>query len=115
MEEAAAPVSFRKFANTPSLVRWCPFGSAEIFGVLFTRSLELYSVEQDAPIHCVNFDTTQTGMDFITEAAVVISDDKGRLTLLTDISRSEEDATPTMRIIETDFDKFRTVEAHHGD
>ena len=108
--EEAAPVSFMKFANTPSLVKWCPFGSADMYVVLFSRSLELYTVEQDTPIHSVNFNTTQTGVDFITDSALVISDDKGRLTLLTGI-RTET----TMRIIETDFEKFRTVEAHHGD
>jgi hypothetical protein len=42
----------------------------------------------------------------------VITDDRGRLTLLTEVRDTEK---IRMRIIESDFDKFRFVEAHYGD
>lgn len=59
-----------------------------MYAVLFDRALEIYSVESDDPLHKINFDTQQTGFDFVSSTSIVVSDDKGRLTLLTQIDES---------------------------
>jgi hypothetical protein len=53
-----------KFANTPMCVKWEPY-IGKIYAVLFTRSLEIYSVDSDTPLHKITFDSTQTGFDFL--------------------------------------------------
>ena len=77
-----------------------------MYAVLFDRALEIYTVESDDPLHKISFDTQQTGFDFISSTSLVVSDDKGRLTLLTRIDKSE---TIEMKIIETKVQKFRSV------
>ena len=76
--------------------------------ILFTRLLEIFSIEQDTPIHSVEFDTSQTSFDFISPTEIVVADDKGRITLLTNISSEENIA---MKIIETGFSRIKSISA----
>lgn len=43
--------------------------------------LEIYDVESDAPIHQVTFDCNQTAFEWIGQEAILVSDEKGRLTV----------------------------------
>lgn len=53
--------------------------------MLFTRSLEIYNVDSDTPLHKITFDSSQTGFDFLKSNCIVVADEKARLTLLTNI------------------------------
>ncbi len=79
--------------------------------MLFTRLLEVYNVDSDTPLHRITFDSIQTGFDFLKSNCIVVTDEKARLTLLTNI---EDPAPIQMKIIETDLIKIRAVEAHLG-
>ena len=70
--------------------------------------LEIYSVEDDEPMHQVSFDTNQTGFDFVSPTEIIVSDDQGRLTYFQDVQRDEG---ISMRIIETTYKRFRHVAA----
>ncbi len=81
----------------------------ELYSVMFSKCLEIYRVDSDTPLHRVDFDSIQTGFDYLSKSAIIVCDDKGRLTLLTQIESPE---TIQMKIIETDCTRFRTVAAH---
>jgi len=53
----------------------------KLYAVLFTRILEVYSVEEDDPLHAITFDTNQTSFTWLGSSQIVVSDDKGRLTI----------------------------------
>lgn len=76
-----------KFQNNPQLVKW-DMRIGNMYAVLFDRALEIYTVDSDQPLHKITFDTQQTGFDFVSSTSIVVSDDKGRLTLLTGIEKS---------------------------
>ena len=71
----------------PEQVAWEP-SQGNLYVVLFTRLMEIYSVTKedgDEPLHSVTFDTQQTSFGFISPTSLVVADDKGRLTLFENI------------------------------
>jgi hypothetical protein len=56
-----------------------------MYAVLFNKKLEIYSVESEDAIHCIDFDTPQTDFCFVSETALIVADNKARLTLLTNV------------------------------
>jgi hypothetical protein len=95
----------KAYVQRPELVKWEP-SKGEIYAVLMTRSLEIYGVEDETPLHNITFNTNQTGFDFVTPHTLVVCDDKGRLSVFQGIASVE---TISMKIIETDQVKFRTI------
>ena len=83
----------KAYVQRPELVKWEP-SKGEIYAVLMTRSLEIYGVEDETPLHNITFNTNQTGFDFVTPHTLV------------GIASVE---TISMKIIETDQVKFRTI------
>lgn len=77
-----------KFQNSPELVKWEP-RQGQLYAVLFDRLLEIFSVDSDEVLHQISFDTIQTGFEFVTSDSVVVTDEKGRLTLLTKVDKPE--------------------------
>jgi len=90
------------------MVKWEPY-HGKLYGVLFTRLLEIYSVDSDQPIHSCEFDSIQTGFCFMQGNSIVVSDAQGRLTVFTGVSKPE---TIQMKILETKLIKFRSVESY---
>ena len=45
-----------KYTNTPESVKWEPY-SGQSYCVLFSKSLEIYNVDADTPLHKISFDT----------------------------------------------------------
>lgn len=86
-EEDAKTIAV-KFLNNPQIVKWEP-RLGKMYAVLFDRVLEIYNVESEELLHKISFDTQQTGFDFVTSTSIVVSDDKGRLTLLTQVDKSD--------------------------
>lgn len=87
------------------LIKWEP-SSGLVYAVLFDRLLEIYTVESDGPLHQVNFDSVQTGFDFLSPTELVVCDDLGRLTYLKDV---DKEGGISMRIVETTYKRFRMV------
>jgi hypothetical protein len=79
-----------------------------MYAVLFQRALEIYSVDSDTPLHKIAFDSQQTGFDFVSATCIIVSDEKARLTVLTNVHDAEK---VQMKIVETEFGKFRSVVA----
>jgi len=71
-------------SSRPLEVKWEPSGG-EMYAVLLTRVLEVYRVKDDTPLHSITFDSNQTGFAFVSATALVVCDDKGRVTLFTGI------------------------------
>ena len=61
-------------------IMWEPTRGKQ-YAVLFSRVLEVYSVNEDEPVHSVTFDTNQTSFTYVGETQLVVSDDKGRLSV----------------------------------
>jgi hypothetical protein len=93
--------------SRPLLVKWEPV-DGKMYAVLLSRVLEIYSVNSEEALHSISFDSTQTGFDFIAKSSIVVSDEKGRLTLFTGIEKEE---TISMKIIETEQTRFRALTA----
>ena len=89
------------------LIRWEPT-EGKIFAILFSRMLEVYSVEDNEAMHQISFDTNQTGFDFVSPTELVVSDDQGRLTYFSDVHKEEGIA---MRIVETTYKRFKHVKS----
>ena len=88
-------------------MRWEP-KHGNLYCVVFSKLLEIFSVDDDSPLHSVSFDTEQTSCDFISESSVIVSDCKGRLTLFTDVNDPEK---MQMRIIQTDSNRIKQVKS----
>ena len=58
-------MEYIKQNQRPELVRWEP-SEGNIYAVLFSRLLEIFTVNDDEPLHQVNFDTNQASFDFIS-------------------------------------------------
>ena len=89
------------------MIRWEP-SEGKIFAILFSRMLEIYTVEDNDAIHQVSFDTNQTSFDFVSATEIVVSDDQGRLTYFQNVDKDEG---ITMRIVETTYKRFKYVDA----
>ena len=59
---------------------WEPLRGTQ-YAILFSRVLEIYTVDEEDPIHSMSFDTNQTSFTYVGETQIVTSDDKGRLTV----------------------------------
>jgi len=62
-----------KYENTPTTVKWEPIKGI-MYAVLFSKKLEIYSVESEEAIHCIDFDTPQTDFCFVSETALIVAD-----------------------------------------
>ena len=91
-----------------------------MYAVLFSKKLEIYSVESEQALHCIEFDTQQTDFCFLTETALIVADNKARLTLLTNVDQ-EEDAEAKdgqkvegikMKLLETGSYKIRSLDIY---
>ena len=69
-----------KYLNRPELIKWEP-KKGVMYAVLFGKMLEIYTVEDDQPIHSITFDTCQTSFDFLSDSSLVVGDQEGRLTI----------------------------------
>lgn len=99
-----------KYQHTPESVIWEP-SEGKLYAVLFTRKLEVYSVENDKPLHSLEFDTVQTSLCFISATTLLITDTKARLTLLSNICDPEK---VKMKLLETQLVKIRHAECFQG-
>ena len=75
----------------PVKIMWEPTRGKQ-YAVLFSRLLEVYSVDADEPIHSVTFDTNQTSFTYVGYSQLVVSDDKGRLSVFYGIEKKDSDA-----------------------
>ena len=78
------------------------------YAVLFSRILEVYSVEEDEAVHSVTFDTNQTSFTYLGESTLVLSDDKGRLTVFLNIDKPEG---VEMHIVPTTYKRLKSLKA----
>jgi len=69
--------------------------------------LEVYTVDSEEPVQQIKFDTQQSSFDFLTKDALCVCDNKGRLTLFTNVLSEEK---ISMKIIETDQTRFRSLQ-----
>lgn len=76
--------------------------------MLFSSILEVYSVDDDEPIHSVTFDTNQTSFTYVNESQLVISDDKGRLSVFYGIDSKDN---VEMRLVRTPFTRLKSLQA----
>ena len=76
---------------TPERVKWEPSKGLS-YAVLFNRMLEIYNVESDKDgqaSHSITFDSNQTSFDFLSPNEILVSDEKGRVTLLYSIDKQD--------------------------
>jgi len=88
-------------------VMWEPTKGTQ-YAVLFSRVLEIYSVDEEEPLHSVTFDTNQTSFTYVGESLLVVSDDKGRLSIFQDIDKKEG---VQMRLIKTSYTRFKSLQS----
>ena len=55
---------FDKMNMRPEKVMWEPTKGKQ-YAVLFSRVLEIYSVNEEEPVHSVTFDTNQTSFTYV--------------------------------------------------
>ena len=67
-------------------VIWEPT-QGNLYAVLFSRILEVYSVDEDDARYSISFDTNQTSVTFLNGQQLVVSDDKGRLSVFNGIDK----------------------------
>ena len=87
--------------------------------MLFSRVLEVYSVNDDEPVHSVTFDTNQTSFTYNSTGPnqqVVVSDDKGRLSVFTTKITTEADNSSAatqlvMRLVRTPYTRLKSLQA----
>lgn len=79
-----------------------------VYAVLFSRVLEVYTIDDAEPVHSVAFDTNQTSFTFVGETQLITSDDRGRLTVFYGIDKKEG---VEMRLIKTNFTRFKSLQA----
>ena len=80
----------------------------QFYAVLFSRVLEVYSVEEDDPIHSVTFDTNQTSFTFLGREQLIVSDDKGRLSVFDGVHNK---SGVQMRLVKTNFTRLKSLKA----
>lgn len=56
---------------------------------MFSRVLEIYSVEEEEPVHTMSFDSNQTSFTYLSPSQLVVSDDKGRMSVFSGVSEKE--------------------------
>lgn len=88
-------------------IMWEPTKGKQ-YAVLFNRVLEVYSVNEDEPVHAVTFDTNQTSFTYVGETQLVVSDDKGRLSVFFGVDKKDG---VEMRLIKTDYTRFKSLQA----
>ena len=97
---------FEQLSMRAEQVQWEPTQGNQ-FAVLFSRVLEVYYVEQEEPLHSITFDNNQTSFSYVGNKQIVVSDDKGRLSVLYNIDQS----SAVMRIVKTNFTRCKSVQA----
>ena len=98
---------FDKMRNKAVQVMWEPCRGQQ-YAVLFSRVLEVYSVSEDEPIHSVAFDTNQTSFTYLSFSQLIVSDDKGRLTIFNGVHKADG---VEMRLVKTDYTRLKSLNA----
>ena len=99
--------------SVPVRVMWEPTQGKQ-YAVLFSRLLEVYSVDEEEPVHSVTFDTNQTSFTYVGQTQIVVSDDKGRLSVFYGVhqnNRGKSDGKVQMYLVKTDFTRFKSLQA----
>lgn len=94
---------------TPERVKWEPSKGLS-YAVLFNRMLEIYNIESDKDgqaSHSITFDSNQTSFDFLSPKEILVSDEKGRVTLLSSIDKQD---SIEMKIALTGLKRIKKVE-----
>ena len=96
----------------PVRVMWEPTQGKQ-YAVLFSRLLEVYSVDEEEPVHSVTFDTNQTSFTYVGRTQIVVSDDKGRLSVFYGVQNDKGDSGEgvQMFLVKTDFTRFKSLQA----
>ena len=81
-----------------------------MYAVLFTRLLEVYSVESDEPLHALTFDTSQTSFTFLGSTQIICADDRGRMTVFRGLKHNKT-AALEMRLIKTQAKRLKSLQA----
>ena len=99
---------FDRINIRPEQVMWEPT-EGKLYAVLFTRLIEIYSVEADEPLHTLTFDTSQTSFTFLGSSQIVCADDRGRMTVFRGVDKT--DGEVEMRLIKTSAKRLKSLQA----